>query len=239
MEEPEEILRFIRQLDPALSKKKLLNKRVLVTAGPTHENIDPVRFIGNHSSGKMGYAIAEACAAEGASVILVSGPVAIHTQADGIELERVTTAAEMYEACERHLDAVDVAVFNAAVSDFTPVEKSKSKVKRGSERWSIELQPTRDIAGELGRKKKKGQVFVGFALETDNEVEHARVKMEKKNLDLMVLNSLREEGAGFGTDTNKVTMIDPRGGMEKYELKPKAEVAADLVDRLVKLLEDA
>jgi phosphopantothenoylcysteine decarboxylase/phosphopantothenate--cysteine ligase len=239
MEEPEDILLFIRQLELAPSKKKLLNLRVLVTAGPTHENIDPVRFIGNHSSGKMGFAIAEACAAEGAKVFLVSGPVSIQTNAKGIDVERVTTACEMYDACERHLDSIDIAVFNAAVSDFTPVEKSSSKVKRGSEPWSIKLKPTRDIAGELGRRKKKGQLFVGFALETDREVENAKAKMLKKNLDLMVLNSLREEGAGFGTDTNKVTMIDGKGGIENYELKPKARVAADLVDRLKKMIDDA
>ncbi|MEN8203086.1 MAG: bifunctional phosphopantothenoylcysteine decarboxylase/phosphopantothenate--cysteine ligase CoaBC [Bacteroidota bacterium] len=239
MEEPEEIIHFIKQLDASPSKKKLLNKRVLVTAGPTHENIDPVRFIGNHSSGKMGFAIAEAFAAEGAKVFLVSGPVSIKTQAKGIELKRVTSAGEMYDACDVHLDSIDIAVFNAAVSDFTPVESFSSKVKRGSDSWSIELKPTRDIAGELGRKKKAGQLFVGFALETDNEVENAHAKMQKKNLDLMVLNSLREEGAGFGTDTNKVTIIDRKGGMVNYELKLKSEVAADLVNRLIKMTEDA
>jgi phosphopantothenoylcysteine decarboxylase/phosphopantothenate--cysteine ligase len=239
MAEPEHILRFIEQMDVPPSKKKLLNKRILVTAGPTHENIDPVRFIGNHSSGKMGFAIAEACAAAGAKVFLVSGPVSLQTRAEGIELEQVTTAAEMYEACVKLLDSIDVAVFNAAVSDYTPVENFSSKVKRASETWTIELKPTRDIAGELGRRKKDGQVFVGFALETDKEVENAREKMQKKNLDLMVLNSLREEGAGFGTDTNKVTMIDRKGGMENYELKPKSEVADDLVERLVKWIEDA
>jgi len=239
MEEPEEIIRFIKQMETSPTKKKLLNKRVLVTAGPTHENIDPVRFIGNHSSGKMGFAIAEACAAEGAEVFLVSGPVSIQTQAKGIEVKRVTSAGEMFDACERYLDSIDVAVFNAAVSDFTPVENFSSKVKRGSESWSIELKPTRDIAGELGRRKKKGQVFVGFALETDNEVENAHAKMQKKSLDLMVLNSLRDEGAGFGGDTNKVTVIDRQGGVENYELKSKAGVAADLVDWLKKLIKDA
>jgi phosphopantothenoylcysteine decarboxylase/phosphopantothenate--cysteine ligase len=239
MEEPEEILRYIKQLEVSPSKKKLLNKRVLVTAGPTHENIDPVRFIGNHSSGKMGFAIAEACAEAGAKVFLVSGPVNIQTQANGVELERVTSASEMFDACEKHLDSIDIAVFNAAVADFTPVEKSDAKVKRGGDTWKIELKPTRDIAGEMGRRKKKEQVFVGFALETDNELANASAKMKKKNLDLMVLNSLREEGAGFGTDTNKVTMIDRKGGIEEYELKPKAGVAADLVNRLAKFLEDA
>jgi len=239
MEEPEEIIAYIKQMNGSSSKKKLLNKKVLVTAGPTHENIDPVRFIGNHSSGKMGYAIAEAFAAEGARVFLVSGPVSLQLQRKGIELERVTSAAEMFEACERHLDSMDIAVFNAAVSDFTPKESFNSKVKRGNESWTIQLEPSRDIAGELGRRKKTGQLFVGFALETDNEVENAHSKMLKKNLDLIVLNSLRDEGAGFGTDTNKVTMIDRRGSVENFELKPKDQVASDLVHRLVKMIEDA
>jgi phosphopantothenoylcysteine decarboxylase/phosphopantothenate--cysteine ligase len=160
-------------------------------------------------------------------------------QGEGIELERVTSAEEMFEACERHLDTMDIAVFNAAVSDFTPKESFSSKVKRGSDNWSIQLKPTRDIAGELGMRKKSGQLFVGFALETDNEVKNAHSKMIKKNLDLIVLNSLREAGAGFGTDTNKVTMIDRKGNVENYELKPKDQVASDLVDRLVKMIEDA
>jgi len=239
MEEPEEIIAYLKKLKNSPSKKKLLNKKVLVTAGPTHENIDPVRFIGNHSSGKMGYAIAEAFAAEGAKVFLISGPVSIHTQVKGIELERVTSADEMFEACERLLDSIDIAVFNAAVSDFTPAEKYSSKQKRGAEPWTIQLKPTRDIAGEMGKKKLAGQFFVGFALETDHEVEHAHSKMLKKNLDLILLNSLREKGAGFGTDTNKVTMIDRKGSVENFELKPKAQVAADLVKRVKKMIDDA
>lgn len=239
MEEPEAILRFIKGLDVPASKKKLLNKRVLVTAGPTHETIDPVRFISNHSTGKMGYAIAEAFAAAGAEVVLVSGPVSLHVRDKDIKLEHVTSASDMYNACVRHLDTTHIAVFNAAVADFTPVESFSSKVKRGSDSWSIQLKPTRDIAGDLGKKKKAGQFFVGFALETDNELENARAKMFKKNMDLMVLNSLREAGAGFGTDTNKVTMIDRKGGVENYELKPKAGVAADLVNRLITMIENA
>lgn len=239
MEEPEAILQFIRQTVSEPSKKKLLNKKVLLTAGPTHENIDPVRFIGNHSSGKMGFAIAEAFAAEGAEVHLVSGPVSLGTTTPGIELIRVTSAAEMYERCNELINKVDIAVFNAAVSDFTPVSPSGKKVKRGAEEWSIQLKPTRDIAAEMGRKKKKGQILVGFALETDNELEHARQKLEKKNLDLVVLNSMQDKGAGFGTDTNRVTMIDRQGNVAKYELKPKKQVANDLVHRVVKMIEDA
>jgi len=239
MEEPEEIIEAIIQMNFSSSKKKLLNKKVLVTAGPTHENIDPVRFIGNHSSGKMGYAISEAFAAEGAKVYLVSGPVSIDTRVKGIDILRVTSAADMFNACEEVLDSVDVAVFNAAVADFTPVESFDKKVKRGDESWNIQLKPTRDIAGELGRRKSSTQFFVGFALETDSGVEHAHEKMHRKNMDLMVLNSLQDEGAGFGTDTNKVTMIDRTGGVERYELKPKTQVAADLVQRVINMIENA
>lgn len=239
MEEPEEILHFIRQLISGPSKKKLLNKQVLLTAGPTHENIDPVRFIGNHSSGKMGFAIAEAFAAEGARVHLVTGPVSLETTTAEIEVIRITSAAEMYDRCNELIDQMDIAVFNAAVSDFTPVSPSEKKVKRGTDEWTIQLKPTRDIAAEMGRRKKKGQLLVGFALETDKEEEHARQKLEKKNLDLVVLNSMQDKGAGFGCDTNKVTMIDRLGNAEKYELKPKEQVANDLVQRVIKMVEDA
>ena len=239
MEEPEEILRFIRQVGSEPSKKKLLNKQVLVTAGPTHENIDPVRFIGNHSSGKMGFAIAEAFAAEGATVSLVTGPVSQETHTAGIEVTRVTSAREMFEACSGLMEQMDVAVFNAAVSDYTPAKTSGKKVKRGEGDWTIQLKPTRDIAAEMGKRKSEGQVLVGFALETDNELEHARSKLKKKNLDLMVLNSMQDEGAGFGTDTNRVTMIDRSGNSEKFELKPKNQVASDLVGRVIKMIDDA
>lgn len=239
MEEPEEILNYILKFAPVTSKKKLLNKRVLVTAGPTYESIDPVRFIGNHSTGKMGYAIAGAFAAEGAKVTLVSGPVSIENRARGVEVIDVTTAGEMFEVCMGLVDSIDIAVFNAAVSDFTPVETSSQKVKRGKEQWTIRLAPTRDIAAAMGQAKKEEQLFVGFALETNNELEHARSKLQKKNLDLIVLNSLREEGAGFGTDTNKVTMIDRSGNTEEYELKPKSQVAVDLVERVVKMTGNA
>ena len=212
---------------------------MLVTAGPTHENIDPVRFIGNHSTGKMGYAIATAFAAEGAKVYLVSGPVGLGIQTSGVEIMQVTSAGEMYDACKGLIDHVDVAIFNAAVSDFTPVKPSSKKMKRGKEEWAIKMKPTKDIAAEMGKAKKKGQLFVGFALETDNELEHARSKLQRKNLDLIVLNSLQEEGAGFGTDTNRVTMIDRSGNMDSFELKPKNQVARDLVDRVIKMTGNA
>jgi phosphopantothenoylcysteine decarboxylase/phosphopantothenate--cysteine ligase len=239
MKEPEEILNYIRQIKSEPSKKKFLNKQVLVTAGPTHENIDPVRFIGNHSSGKMGFAIAEAFAAEGARVHLVTGPVSLETRSKGVKVIRVTSAGEMFERCSELMDRMDIAVFNAAVSDYTPVSASGKKVKRGTGLWSIQLKPTRDIAAEMGKRKSAGQVLVGFALETDNEEEHARLKLEKKNLDLMVLNSMQDRGAGFGTDTNQVTMIDRMGNIDKYELKPKAQVADDLVQRVLKMIDDA
>jgi phosphopantothenoylcysteine decarboxylase/phosphopantothenate--cysteine ligase len=239
MEEPEAIIEFIRQLEGEPAKKKLLNKRVLVTAGPTHENIDPVRYIGNHSSGKMGYAIAGAFAAEGARVTLVSGPVSMVNAGPLVEVVRVTSAEEMYQACRELVKSVEIAVFNAAVSDFTPAEPSNLKMKRGSGEWTIRLKPTRDIAGELGSMKRTGQLFVGFALETGQGVKSAREKMERKNLDLIVLNSLEEKGAGFGTDTNRVTMIDRSGSMDEYELKPKHQVAADLVERVIKMIENA
>jgi len=187
----------------------------------------------------MGFAIAEAFAAEGAEVHLVTGPVALETHAAGVEVVRVTSAGEMFERCSELMDRMDIAVFNAAVSDYTPASVSGKKVKRGTGEWTIQLKPTKDIAAEMGRRKSEGQVLVGFALETDNEEEHARQKLEKKNLDLVVLNSMRDSGAGFGCETNRVTMIDRMGSIKKYELKPKAQVAVDLVQRVLKILKDA
>jgi phosphopantothenoylcysteine decarboxylase/phosphopantothenate--cysteine ligase len=239
MEEPEEIIRFIKELEMVPSKKKLLNKRVLVTAGPTHEKIDPVRFIGNYSSGKMGYAIAEAFAEEGAMVLLVSGPVSHVTPPRGVQVVHVTSAREMYEACREAIEETDIAVFNAAVADYTPVTTSSRKMKHGREEWTLQLKPTQDVAYEMGSLKKEGQLFVGFALETDRGIEEARGKLARKNLDLIVLNSLQEEGAGFGTDTNKITMIDRNGTEEEYELKPKRLVALDLVNRVIKMTGNA
>ena len=239
MEEPEAILKFIKAFRSNPSKKKLLNKKVLVTAGPTQESIDPVRYIGNHSTGKMGYAIAEAFADAGATVCLVSGPVAMRILHPAVETIHVTSAAEMFDACERHIGEVDVAVFNAAVSDYTPVEVSSQKVKRTGGELDIKLKPTRDIAGELGQGKEDKQLFVGFALETDDELHHAREKLMQKNLDLIVLNSLKQQGAGFGTETNRVTMIDRSGKADNYELKPKDQVAADLVRRVINMISHA
>ncbi len=232
MEEPENIVAFLKALE--IKKKVLLNREVLITAGPTYEKIDPVRFIGNHSSGKMGFALAEAFASRGAKVHLVTGPVSLKASHPGIEVIRVTSAAEMFEECRKLIGRVEIAVFNAAVSDFTPRKTHEQKVKRGNEDWVIELKPTKDIAGEMGRRKKKGQFFTGFALETDQEEAHAESKLEKKNMDLVVLNSLREEGAGFGTDTNRVKLFWRSGERESLELKPKRQVADELVERIIK-----
>lgn len=239
MEEPENILQYLLTLDDHPAKKKLLNKRVLITAGPTHESIDPVRYMGNHSTGKMGYAIADAFARHGAQVSLVSGPVGDRRPAELMELIPVNTAAEMYHACLDRVEACDIAVFSAAVADFTPLQSAPQKVKRGKEHWVLELQPTKDIAAELGKQKRSGQCFVGFALESEKGLENARSKLERKNLDLVLLNMAGEEGAGFGTDTNRVTFIDRKGGVAEVEQKPKSQVAEDLVMRVINIMENA
>lgn len=238
MEEPDAIIEFIRNLEDGV-KKKLLNLRVLITAGPTQESLDPVRYIGNHSSGKMGYAIAEAFAEMGAEVVLISGPVSLTMQNPGVDIVPVQTAHEMFQETAARIEEADVAVFSAAVADFTPVEPSARKMKRGNEEWSIRLKPTTDIAAEMGKKKKSGQLFVGFALESDNGLEHAKRKLETKNLDLILLNHTGEPGEGFGSDTNRVSMIDRMQKVEEYELKPKKQVAKDLVERVKKMIQDA
>jgi len=170
---------------------------------------------------------------------MILGPVPLEIQGEGIEVTRVTSAHEMFEACMALIKQMDVAVFNAAVSDYTPAEALDKKLKRGAGEWNLSLKPTRDIAAAVGRLKAPGQLLVGFALETDREEENALSKLKKKNLDLMVLNSMRDEGAGFGTDTNRVTMIDRSGNAEKYTLKPKDQVASDLVKRVIKMMDDA
>ncbi|WP_372651704.1 bifunctional phosphopantothenoylcysteine decarboxylase/phosphopantothenate--cysteine ligase CoaBC [Draconibacterium sp.] len=233
MEEPEKILEaVIQQLGV---KKKLLNKSYLVTAGPTFEKIDPVRFIGNYSSGKMGYAIAEELAEQGAEVTLVSGPVSVSTQKAGVTVVPVESAEEMYKASVEHFKTVDGAIMCAAVADFTPAKKETEKTKRGKENWQIELQPTKDIAAELGQLKTNKQLLVGFALETNNELANAEGKLLKKNLDFIVLNSLNDKGAGFGVDTNKITIIEKGNKQTDFELKDKAEVAKDIVAKIIEL----
>lgn len=227
MAEPEEILRI---LAAHFSRRpEALGKKVLITAGPTQEDIDPVRFISNHSSGKMGYALAEAFSNAGSEVSLISGPVRI--EPPGVsELVRVRSAREMYEAAESRYRNCDLVIFAAAVADYTPVTRSVEKIKKQGESLTMELKKTVDIAADLGRKKTGRQLMMGFALETNNELENAWNKLQKKNLDFIVLNSLNDAGAGFELETNKVFVIDTEKNTRSYELKPKKEVAADLLE---------
>ncbi|WP_302566584.1 bifunctional phosphopantothenoylcysteine decarboxylase/phosphopantothenate--cysteine ligase CoaBC [Culturomica massiliensis] len=234
MEEPENIVRLLERYFTA--QAEFAGKKVLITAGPTYEKIDPVRFIGNYSTGKMGFALAEEFARRGAEVVLVAGPVTLTTGHPSIRRVDVESAAEMYAEVIPAAADCDIIVSCAAVADFTPEEKAVSKIKREGENLCLKLQPTQDIAAELGKRKKEGQLLVGFALETDDEQCNAFQKLKKKNLDLIVLNSLKDEGAGFGGDTNKVTMIDRREHIQEYALKSKREVACDIVGRVKNLL---
>lgn len=215
---------------------KLKGKKVLLTAGPTYEAIDPVRFIGNRSTGKMGFALAEELAGQGADVELISGPVLLETKSSAIKRTDVSTAAEMHEACMRIFPSCDIAILSAAVSDYVPATVSSKKIKKGEASFSLKLLKSKDILADLGRQKKNGQILVGFALETNNELENAREKLRKKNLDLIILNSLRDEGAGFGTETNKVTLLRPEGGPLSFPLKHKSEVAKDIIQHIQSLL---
>lgn len=235
MAEPEAIVEEIRGFFAKAGELK--GKKVLVTAGPTYEQIDPVRFIGNYSTGKMGFALAEELAGRGAEVTLIAGPVSLKTKGGAIRRLDVVSAAKMFEAVMCEAPGHDIVISCAAVADFTPKEMSDVKLKRGEESLCIELVPTPDIAAELGKRKKEGQLLVGFALETNDETCNALSKLKKKNLDLIVLNSLRDEGAGFGVDTNKVTLIDRNEKAEVLDLKLKSEVAADIVDRIVEMVE--
>ncbi len=211
--------------------------KVLITAGPTHEPIDPVRFVGNRSSGKMGIAIAEEFAARGFDVTLIKGPTHLSATNPKIVQIEVETAAQMYATCAQYFTFNDVIVFAAAVADYTPKNPSAIKIKKREEEFSIEMVKTADIAGELGKLKRPGQVLVGFALETDHEMAHAQEKLNKKNLDFIVLNSVNDKGAGFQYDTNKVTIIDNSGNVTKFDLKPKTEVASDIADYVFKIIE--
>ncbi len=233
MEEPENIVEAV--VNHLSAKKKLLNKRFLVTAGPTYEKIDPVRFIGNYSSGKMGFAIAEELAAQGADVTLVAGPVDLSVSHSSISRIDVESANEMYKEAVKAFSKSDGAIMCAAVADFTPRIKAEAKTKRGKEDWSLELEPTKDIAAELGKNKSKDQILVGFALETNDELENAQNKLEKKNLDFIVLNSLNDKGAGFGVDTNKITILEKGNKRYNFELKSKVEVARDIVAKIIEL----
>jgi len=233
MEEPENIVHF---LDDYFTPKQLAGKKILITAGPTYEKIDPVRFIGNFSSGKMGFALAESCAAHGADVCLIAGPVQLSLQHKNIQLIKVSSAQEMFDAVTEKFPEMDGAILSAAVADFTPVATAEDKIKRKSDRLTIELKPTPDIAATLGKIKTEKQFLVGFALETCNEIENAQLKLKNKNLDFIVLNSLRDEKAGFGYDTNKITILHNTGKSVSFDLKPKKEVAEDIVNELVKIL---
>lgn len=236
MAEPEEIFAFVNN---HIAKSKILaGKTICVTAGPTYEQIDPVRFIGNNSSGKMGFAIAESLAAKGALVKLIAGPTHLNTKNCNIERIDVKSAEQMYNATVKEFEQADVAILSAAVADYTPKNVFSQKVKKADNVLNIELQPTKDILAQLGRMKTDKQTLVGFALETNDEENNAKQKLSKKNLDFIVLNSLNDKNACFGFDTNKVTIIDSNGNMTKTDLKSKSEIAEDVVSKLIDTIKE-
>lgn len=215
------------------ASQKLRGKKVMITAGPTYEAIDPVRFIGNHSTGKMGFALAEAAAAAGAEVTLVAGPVQLKTQHPAIQRIDIGSAEELYEQCRQRFSAQDIVIFAAAVADYKPATVSSQKIKKKDAEMVLSLTKTIDVAGSLAKEKQNGQFTVGFALETENEQLHAQEKLEKKGLDMIVLNSLNHPGAGFGYDTNKVIIFDREGSGKEYPLKNKQELAADIIGEII------
>ncbi len=227
LEEPENIIKALSAF--FLNRQILKGKKALVTAGPTWEAIDPVRFIANHSSGLMGFKVAEELASKGADVVLVTGPGSQSTSQTGINCINVISAEEMHNACVENFPGSDITVMAAAVADYTPQQTKSSKIKKDEMLKSIQLKPTKDILAELGKMKKKNQFLVGFALETDNETKNAIKKLHNKNLDFIVLNSLKDEGAGFGYETNKITIINSSEEIIEYDVKPKTEVARDIV----------
>jgi phosphopantothenoylcysteine decarboxylase/phosphopantothenate--cysteine ligase len=231
MAEPEEIIKYLEDLFQ--KKKNLKGKKALVTAGPTYEAIDPVRFISNHSSGKMGVAIAEELYNQGADVHLILGPSAIQPES-GIKLEKVTSAEEMYNACMQNFPTYDIIVMAAAVADYSPKTTSNKKIKKKSEEFSLELKKTKDILFEAGEKKSQKQTLVGFALETNNEKENALKKLKQKNADLIILNSMNDKGAGFGFETNRITIFDKNKKEYQFSTKTKKEVARDIVNTIIK-----
>jgi phosphopantothenoylcysteine decarboxylase/phosphopantothenate--cysteine ligase len=237
MEEPERIVDFVDNVLSRMEKERceMSGKRILITAGPTYEKIDPVRFIGNYSSGKMGFALAEECADRGAEVTLIAGPVALRTTHPNIRRIDVESCEDMYQAATQAFPQQDAAILCAAVADFRPEHATDQKIKRGKDDLVIRLKPTYDIAAELGHMKSEHQVLVGFALETNNEEANAQRKLEKKNLDFIVLNSLQNKGTCFQSDENQISIIS-RDGRQDYERKPKQDVASDIVDKLAKLL---
>lgn len=233
MAEPEDILSFLNEA--AKKGLPLLGKKVLVTAGPTYEAIDPVRFIGNHSSGKMGFAIADVFASLGAEVTLITGPTAEKSNSTMKRID-VVSAADMLAACETAFPQTDIMVMSAAVADYTPVAAADQKIKKNSAEFSLELKKTTDILATLGQVKSAGQILVGFALETENEEAYAKAKLSKKNLDLIVLNSLNDKGAGFKVNTNKITIFNKAGEKIVFETKSKTEVARDICNEILKLV---
>lgn len=232
MEEPDKIIEVLEAF--FATQQDLAGKKVVITAGPTYEKIDPVRFIGNYSSGKMGFALAQECAARGAEVALVSGPVTLKAEHPNIRRIDVESAQQMYEVAAHEYADADAGILCAAVADFTPENVADHKIKREKDDLVLQLKPTQDIAAALGRQKKARQKLIGFALETNDEAQNAQKKLERKNFDFIVLNSLNDKGAGFRCDTNKITIID-RQGITPYPLKNKQEVAQDIIDRLVDL----
>ncbi|MDE6135211.1 MAG: bifunctional phosphopantothenoylcysteine decarboxylase/phosphopantothenate--cysteine ligase CoaBC, partial [Muribaculaceae bacterium] len=236
MAEPEKIAEVLNNFFAYSESRSLSGRKIMITAGPTYERIDPVRFIGNFSTGKMGYAIADEAARRGADVTIVSGPVAISPSEPSVRVVKVESARQMLDACRSIFPGCDIAIMAAAVADYAPREFHTSKIKREhSSIDSIELVKNPDIAASLGAEKKSGQILVGFALETDNGQENAREKLARKHLDAIVLNTLADAGAGFGTDTNKITIIPASGEPHAFPLKSKAEVACDILDAISNL----
>lgn len=233
MEEPEHIVQY---LDDYFEPKNMLGKKVLITAGPTYEKIDPVRFVGNYSTGKMGFALADACAKQGAEVTLITGPVNLSAKHRNIKRVSVESAEDMYKAVMSRFETMDGAILCAAVADFTPIEPAETKLKREKENLTLELKPTQDIAAAVGQVKRHEQFLVGFALETNDEEANAKSKMERKNFDFIVLNSLQDLNSGFGFDTNKISIIHRSGLQKQYELKSKLAVADDIVNEINTLI---
>lgn len=238
--EPEEIVDRVESwfeaqgADQNPSSQRLKGKKVMITAGPTYEAIDPVRFIGNHSTGKMGFAMAEAAAAEGAAVTLIAGPVQLKTGHPAIDRIDISSAEELYEQCRQRFSVQDIVIFAAAVADYKPAMVSSHKIKKKDTEMLLSLTKTVDVAGSLAKEKQHGQFTVGFALETEQEQQHAQEKLKKKALDMIVLNSLNDNGAGFGYDTNKIIIFDKEGSRIEYPLKSKQKVAADIIEEIIK-----
>lgn len=234
LSEPDEIVNYLINFFSKIADFK--GKKVLITAGPTQEAIDPVRFISNHSSGKMGFAIAEEFAERGAEVILISGKTELKLINQNIKIIKVVSGDDMYMACEAHFASVDIMVFSAAVADYKVKNIATQKIKKSDSEFAIELVKNVDIAYEFGKRKQEKQISVGFALETNNELENAKSKLEKKNFDMVVLNSTQDKGATFGSDFNKISIIHKHNTVQNFELKPKNEVAKDIVNEVIKLL---